>query len=159
MKGNFGFSLLSALCLGLFVGLGMVHAGEGVKGSAKADKLDACVAPTDFMRRNHFELIKHQRDITVHQGIRETDHSLAGCVDCHVRKDAPPLLLITGDRELEILGRYEETAYLWRMMKVAGHTNTELFELDGFNHGQMAEPAHPLLLRFIQKIVAAESKD
>jgi hypothetical protein len=88
MKGNFGFSLLLALCFGLLPGLGMVHAGDGVKGSAKADKLDACVAPTAFMRRSHFELIKHQRDVTVHEGIRKTDHSLAGCVDCHARKDA-----------------------------------------------------------------------
>jgi hypothetical protein len=30
----------------------------------------------------------------------------------HVRKDAPPLLLITGDRDLELLGRYQENAYL-----------------------------------------------
>ncbi len=67
----------------------------------------------------------------------------------HVRNDAPPMLLITGGRELELLGRYEENAYLWRMMQVAGHTQTELCELDGFNHGQMAEPAHPLLLRFV----------
>jgi hypothetical protein len=59
----------------------------GVDGTAKADDLDACVAPTPFMRRSHFELIKHQRDITVHEGIRVTDDSLAGCVDCHVRKD------------------------------------------------------------------------
>jgi len=29
----------------------------------------------------------------------------------HVRKDAPPMLLITGDRELELLGRYEELPY------------------------------------------------
>ncbi len=70
----------------------------------------------------------------------------------HVRNDCPPLLLITGDRELEMLGRYEENAYLWRMMNVVGHPKTELFELDGYNHGQMAGPAHPLLLRFIQKI-------
>jgi acetyl esterase/lipase len=70
----------------------------------------------------------------------------------HVRKDCPPLLLITGDRELEMLGRYEENAYLWRMMQVVEHSDTELFELDGYNHGQMAEPAHPLLLRFIAKI-------
>lgn len=69
----------------------------------------------------------------------------------HVRDDAPPLLLITGDRELEMLGRYEENAYLWRMMQVVGHPDTELCELDGFNHGQMAVPAHPLLLRFIEK--------
>jgi acetyl esterase/lipase len=70
----------------------------------------------------------------------------------HVRKDAPPLLLITGDRELEMLGRYEENAYLWRMMQVVGHPDTELFELDGFNHGQMAEPAHLLLIRFVNRI-------
>jgi acetyl esterase/lipase len=70
----------------------------------------------------------------------------------HVRKDAPPLLLITGDRELEMLGRYEENAYLWRMMQVVEHPDTKLFELDGFNHGQMAEPAHPLLLRFVKRI-------
>jgi hypothetical protein len=88
MKGKFGFSLLMALCLGLLGGLGSVHAGEGIEGTARADKLDACVAPTPFMRRNHFELIQHQRTITVHQGIRDTDNSLAGCVDCHARKDA-----------------------------------------------------------------------
>lgn len=76
----------------------------------------------------------------------------------HVRKDAPPFLLITGDRELEILGRYEENAYLWRMMQVVGHPDTELFELDGFNHGQMAEPAHPLMLRFIKRINSQRRK-
>ena len=69
----------------------------------------------------------------------------------HVRQDAPPLLLITGDREKELLGRYEENAYLWRMMKVAGHQKTEILELDGYDHGGMANPAHPLLLEFIQK--------
>ena len=69
----------------------------------------------------------------------------------HVRKDCPPLLLITGDRELEMLGRYEENAYLWRMMQVVEHPDCDLLELDGFNHGQMAEPAHALLLRFIEQ--------
>jgi acetyl esterase/lipase len=69
----------------------------------------------------------------------------------HVRSNAPPLLLITGDRNQELLGRYEENAYLWRMMKEVGHTNTELCELGGFNHGQMAEPAHPLLIRFVRQ--------
>lgn len=70
----------------------------------------------------------------------------------HVRKDCPPILLITGDRELEMLGRYEENAYMWRMMKVVGHPDAKLLELDGYNHGQMAEPAHPLLLRFVKRI-------
>lgn len=70
----------------------------------------------------------------------------------HVRADAPPLLLITGDRELELLGRYEENAYLMRMMKIAGNKNTKLYELDGFDHN-MTEPAFPLLLNEVRRIV------
>jgi len=70
----------------------------------------------------------------------------------HVRKDAPPMLLVTGDRERELLGRYEENAYLWRMMKVAGHERTELMELDGYDHGGMATPAIPLVLDFIRRV-------
>jgi len=69
----------------------------------------------------------------------------------HVRSDASPLLLITGDRELELLGRYEENAYLMRMMKVVGHKKTRILELDGYNHGGMAQPAFPLLLKEVQK--------
>ena len=69
----------------------------------------------------------------------------------HVRSDAPLLVLITGDRELELLGRYEETAYMMRMMKVVGHKETYLYELDGYNHGDMAVPAHHILLNHIKK--------
>lgn len=70
----------------------------------------------------------------------------------HVRADASPLLLITGDRELELLGRYEENAYMMRMMKVAGHQDTRIMELDGYGHG-MTEPAFPLLLREVKRIL------
>ncbi len=70
----------------------------------------------------------------------------------HVRADAPPLILITGDRELEMLGRYEENAYLMRMMKVSGHTKTKLYEMDGYDHG-MTEPAFPLLVKEVKRIV------
>ncbi|SNR69872.1 alpha/beta hydrolase [Lutibacter flavus] len=69
----------------------------------------------------------------------------------HVRPDAPPLLLITGDRELEMLGRYEENAYLMRMMKIVGHTKTVLYELEGYGHG-MTQPAFPLLLNEVKRI-------
>ncbi|MCK5367390.1 MAG: alpha/beta hydrolase, partial [Cyclobacteriaceae bacterium] len=68
----------------------------------------------------------------------------------HIRKDAPPLILITGDRELEMLGRYEENAYMYRMMKVIGHENTLLYEMDGFNHGGMANPAFYILRDYIK---------
>ena len=76
----------------------------------------------------------------------------------HVRKDAPPLLLITGDRDLELLGRYEETAYFWRMMQIVGHPDTELFELEGYGHGPMGKPAHPLLLNFVRRICNDQKK-
>lgn len=69
----------------------------------------------------------------------------------HVRPDASPLLLITGDRDLEMLGRYEENAYLMRMMKVVGHNDTRLFELGGYGHN-MTEPGYSLLLNEIKRI-------
>lgn len=75
----------------------------------------------------------------------------------HVRKDAPPTLLITGDRDLEMLGRYEENAYFWRMLKVIKHPDAELRELKGYDHGGMAEPAFPLLLEFIRQHSKAPS--
>ena len=58
-----------------------------VKPGSRAAGVAACVEPTNLMRRNHMELIKHQRDATVHSGIRSTKHSLAGCIDCHVSRD------------------------------------------------------------------------
>lgn len=70
----------------------------------------------------------------------------------HVRKDAPPLILITGDSELELLGRYEENAYLLRMMKISGHTKTKLYKLDGYDHG-IVGAAMPLLLKEVNKII------
>ena len=69
----------------------------------------------------------------------------------HVRKDAPPILLITGNRELEMLGRYEENAYLMRMLKVVGHPDVELMELDGYGHG-IGYPSMPILLNKIKDI-------
>jgi hypothetical protein len=60
---------------------------------SKAASLERCVEPTEFMRRNHMELIKHQRVETVHEGIRSTRHSLAGCIECHasVGADGAPV--------------------------------------------------------------------
>ncbi len=75
----------------------------------------------------------------------------------HVRADAPPLLMITGDRELELLGRYEENAYMMRMMKIAGHQETRIMELDGYNHG-MERPAFPLLINEIHRVLGLEAE-
>ena len=69
----------------------------------------------------------------------------------HIKENTPPYIMITGDRELELLGRYEENAYMNRMMKLVGNKNTELYELQGYGHG-MVYPAAPILLRRIKEI-------
>ena len=71
----------------------------------------------------------------------------------HVRNDLPPLVLITGDREMEMLGRYEENAYLMRMMKLVGHKQTTLYELAGFGHGPMMQPGLYLLIRQVNELI------
>ncbi len=69
----------------------------------------------------------------------------------HVRADAPPLILMTGDREREYIGRYEENAYMMRMMKLAGHQETVLYEFDGYGHS-MVSPGTPMLIRHVKLI-------
>ncbi len=51
--------------------------------SVNKDKAEKCVEPTGEMRRNHMKYIMHQRDETMHQGIRTSKHSLKNCVECH----------------------------------------------------------------------------
>ena len=68
------------------VGLSPIYAQ--VTPGSKAAGLDRCVEPTDYMRKYHMDVLLHQRDRTVHQGIRTKPHSLVECVDCHAGKDA-----------------------------------------------------------------------
>ena len=58
-----------------------------------AIKGEQCVEETDFMRKNHMELLLHQRDETMYKGIRTKKHSLKECFTCHVvnNKDNKPV--------------------------------------------------------------------
>ena len=49
----------------------------------KIAKEGKCVEDTDIMRRDHMEFILHQRDRTMHEGIRTKQHSLKNCINCH----------------------------------------------------------------------------
>ena len=71
------------LAAGLLVLSAGVLGASAVTEGSKAAGMASCVEPTDVMRRNHMEFLLHQRDETVHNGIRGAKHSLAGCVDCH----------------------------------------------------------------------------
>lgn len=70
----------------------------------------------------------------------------------HIRKDAPPIIIISGDRELELYGRYEEQTYFWRMLKLVGHKDATLYEMQGFNHGDMPHPAYHVMKEHIKRI-------
>jgi len=106
----------------------------------------AAIIPFSGQAITHFTIRKEQ-------GIKSTQPTIDKYAPLYfVRADAPPVLLITGDREMELLGRYEENAYLCRMMKLAGHKKTRLYELQGFNHGAMVEPAYPLLINEVNSI-------
>ncbi len=49
----------------------------------KAAEGTQCVRPPEFMRRNHMAMLKHDRNLTVHEGDRAVDFSLKECVTCH----------------------------------------------------------------------------
>ena len=52
-----------------------------------ADESLKCIQPEDEMRRNHMNYILHERDETMHEGVRNEPGSLAACIDCHVQPD------------------------------------------------------------------------
>jgi len=111
------------------------------------------LSPTDLMAVVPFssQAITHfterdQRGISVNQPIVDEYAPLFW-----VNKDTAPITLITGDRELEMVGRYEENAYLLRMLKIVGHPDVKLFEMAGYDHG-MTYPAFPLLINEINRL-------
>ncbi len=56
------------------------------------DKPGKCVEDTATMRREHPDMLKHQRDLTVHEGIRTREHSLKECVGCHASRKTGSVL-------------------------------------------------------------------
>ena len=107
------------------------------------DKVAALI-PFSGQAITHFQN-RRDRGISDYQPIIDDQAPLY-----YVRPDCPPILLICGQRERELLGRYEENAYLWRMLQLVGHKNAYLYELDGFDHGSMYGPAHSILLEYIR---------
>lgn len=87
-----------ALALALILAAaGLAHAAEKSAGRVpvpayKTNSAEVCVAPTDEMRRDHMKMLLHQRDRTVHQGIREPRFSLKKCVECHASQDTGSVL-------------------------------------------------------------------
>lgn len=75
-----------------------------------------------------------------------------------LRPDCPPMVIISGDRELELFGRYEEQAYFWRMMKLVGHKEVYLYEMQGYDHGSMPRPSFHIIKNHINQIIKNSKK-
>lgn len=67
------------------------------------------------------------------------------------RKDTAPIVLITGDRNLEMADRWEENALLASVLKNMGNKRVSLYELQGFDHGQVAGPGCYLIANYVRK--------
>ena len=69
----------------------------------------------------------------------------------NARPDTPPIVLITGDRRLEMNARYEENALLEAVLHGVGNKQVTLYELQGFDHGQMAAPGCIYVAEYIKR--------
>ncbi len=89
-----GFSMRLFLAAFIMLTTALTMAAEGAKtvGSrvtapiVEKAKGGECVADPAFMRRNHADLLKHQRDDTMRGGIRTGKNSLKACIECHASK-------------------------------------------------------------------------
>ncbi len=79
-----------ALLLALLTVPSMAPAQDGrVPGPVIPEaKGERCVADTEYMRRYHMRELTHQRDETMHRGIRTKRFSLKECIACHASTDA-----------------------------------------------------------------------
>lgn len=78
------------LLIGVLLGLaGMTSAQE--RSSLWPDIPKATGEPhpegNEFWRRNHMSLMRHDRDLTMHDGNRDIQASLKGCFECHAATD------------------------------------------------------------------------
>jgi hypothetical protein len=63
---------------------------------SRYSETQGCVEPTADMRRNHMKYILHQRDETMHRGIRTKQYSLVECINCHV-SDTPDAARVSSE--------------------------------------------------------------
>lgn len=63
----------------------------------------------------------------------------------------PPILLTTGQGDLEMCGRTEENAYFCRMLKLSGHKDVTHLVFDGYGHG-CDYPSFPMFVQFIRRV-------
>lgn len=82
------FALVLALVAGAGAAGALAWAADATKGRVRTpaivvDAATRCIDSPEVMRRTHMDMLKHQRDRTVRQGIRGEKAQLNACIDCH----------------------------------------------------------------------------
>jgi len=113
------------------------------KYGVNADKV-AAYLPVSGQTTTHYTIRKERglsKDLPVIDEFAPSNQS---------RKETAPIILITGDRTLEMTARYEENAHLEAVLKGLGNTNVTLYEMQGFDHGTVVDPACILIRNYIK---------
>lgn len=94
---NWRLGLAIAIVLGATAAVAATAGRTPSPAIERATKGERCVEDTASMRRNHMRMLEHQRDKTVHGGIRGARHSLKGCIDCHAGASSGSVAAAPGD--------------------------------------------------------------
>jgi hypothetical protein len=110
-------SWLKSIALGALVALSPLASAEGGASGVPQPVIqkglgEKCVEDTEYMRRNHMEVLEHHRDRTVHEGIRTKQHSLKNCIECHATPDA------TGQRTVLGKDHFCQSCHTYAAVKI-----------------------------------------
>jgi pimeloyl-ACP methyl ester carboxylesterase len=112
-----------------------------------AEGIDAdsvkCYFPVSGQTATHYT-IRKERNLPMEIPIVDKSAPLN-----NARKLGTKMIIITADRRLEQMARYEENAYLKAVLEGIGNQPIPLYELAGFNHGTVVDPACDLILNSI----------
>jgi predicted CXXCH cytochrome family protein len=85
------FAFLAAM------GIAGVAAAEGPRPIVPAATGEPHPEGNEYWRKHHMELMRHDRDLTLREGVRDIEASLGQCFDCHAVQDETGAQLTAAD--------------------------------------------------------------
>ncbi|MBF0621818.1 MAG: hypothetical protein HQL54_07805 [Magnetococcales bacterium] len=76
--------------LAVFMTIAPLVSNADAHGDAKHDRGtigEKCIKDTDWMRRNHMNMLMEKRHVTVREGVRVPAESLLNCKTCHTSRE------------------------------------------------------------------------